>query len=259
MAFSQKHLMSRIVFILILGALSYSPAAQSPISYFTSRNYTVHDGLVQMQVRCMFHDSRGYLWVGTQGGVSKFNGETFENLTAPDDLPHYYIFDIEEDNHGNIWIVSYGGLTKIDGVSATTYPNDIKREARMTIDDENRIWIISNKGQFLYFEKGEYHDLFGRFPELKDKRILDVYFNKAINELFLSIEFEGVYVLESFRLKKIFDDDFKNGKFFTGKSKQLYFEAFKRPKRRMFYQVNGTGFQKFFEIDQNTREIYYTS
>ncbi len=36
------------------------------------RQYTLRDGLPQMQVTCLFQDSRGYLWAGTKAGVVLF-------------------------------------------------------------------------------------------------------------------------------------------------------------------------------------------
>ena len=112
---------------------------------YSFRQFTLQDGLVQMQVQCLFQDSRGYIWVGTKGGVSKFNGETFESFRQQDGLLHPYIYDIAEDSKGNIWLASSKGLTKYNGQDFTTFPLDKdivpKRVLNIIIDNKDNIWI----------------------------------------------------------------------------------------------------------------------
>ena len=43
--------------------------------------YSVEDGLTQTQVHSICSDSLGNLWVGTGGGVSKFDGKSFVNYS----------------------------------------------------------------------------------------------------------------------------------------------------------------------------------
>jgi ligand-binding sensor domain-containing protein len=46
--------------------------------------YGVPEGLVQSQVLCIFQDGKGFLWIGTNGGVSRFDGMDFRNFTEYD-------------------------------------------------------------------------------------------------------------------------------------------------------------------------------
>ncbi|HSM49421.1 MAG TPA: two-component regulator propeller domain-containing protein, partial [Draconibacterium sp.] len=41
-------------------------------------NYSINNGLSQSVVNCIFQDSKGYIWAGTQNGLNRFNGETFD-------------------------------------------------------------------------------------------------------------------------------------------------------------------------------------
>lgn len=85
--------------------------------------YTTREGLVQNQVLCLLKDSRGFVWCGTQGGLSRFNGETFENFTEKDGLLGSVITDIQEDTHGHIWLLATGkGLMRFDGEHFVVYP-----------------------------------------------------------------------------------------------------------------------------------------
>ena len=43
-------------------------------------NYTIHDGLSQSTVRCIFQDETGFIWMGTQDGLNRFDGKNFKAL-----------------------------------------------------------------------------------------------------------------------------------------------------------------------------------
>ena len=83
--------------------------------YFFSR-YDLANGLSQSVANCIFQDSRGFIWIGTQNGLNKFNGYTFESFTYnPNDtssISNNWIFAIDEDKEGNLWIGTKGGLNK---------------------------------------------------------------------------------------------------------------------------------------------------
>jgi len=80
------------------------------------RHFTVHDGLAQQQVTCLFQDSRGYIWVGTKAGISKFNGRHFENFRLADSIPGLMPLAFAEDRQGNIWTVTSRGSGYYDGI-----------------------------------------------------------------------------------------------------------------------------------------------
>ena len=68
---------------------------------YLSRNYAyryfgTRDGLAQMQLMCAFQDSDGFVWFGTKGGVSKWDGTSFKNYTTENGLPMGEIFNIAE-------------------------------------------------------------------------------------------------------------------------------------------------------------------
>jgi ligand-binding sensor domain-containing protein/signal transduction histidine kinase len=83
--------------------------------YFFS-NYSIEQGLSQSVVNCLFQDSRGYIWIGTQNGLNKFNGYTFEsfatNPTDSNSISNNWIYSIDEDRAGNLWIGTKGGLNR---------------------------------------------------------------------------------------------------------------------------------------------------
>lgn len=72
----------RLVIAFFLISASVSVQAQSPAMTHTYAHYGVRQGLVQSQVMCGFQDSFGYLWFGTKGGISRFDGKTFKNFRS---------------------------------------------------------------------------------------------------------------------------------------------------------------------------------
>jgi ligand-binding sensor domain-containing protein/signal transduction histidine kinase len=82
-------------------------------------NLNVSDGLSQNIVETIYQGSNGFLWLGTQDGLDRFDGRNFISYQYKIDdstsLSNNYVKDIVEDNAGNLWIGTYGGgLNKFD-------------------------------------------------------------------------------------------------------------------------------------------------
>lgn len=72
--------------------------------------FDTRDGLLSNDVRCLHQDTKGYLWIGTAMGLSRYDGYEFKNFTRSDGLPKGKIMAIEETANGQIWIMSQTGL-----------------------------------------------------------------------------------------------------------------------------------------------------
>ncbi len=84
--------------------------AQNHIAF---NHLTVEDGLSQSSVTCIFQDSKGFMWFGTQDGLNRYDGyniKVFKN--DPEDttsLINNFIFSIYEDTSGALYIENQGG------------------------------------------------------------------------------------------------------------------------------------------------------
>lgn len=78
-------------------------------------NLTVENGLIQSQVRALAQDAYGHLWIGTIGGLSRYDGVAFTNFTVRDGLLDNEITTLQTDKEGRIWIGSRKGLSMYDG------------------------------------------------------------------------------------------------------------------------------------------------
>ena len=111
--------MNRIFYKLILPVLlvasSFCTQAQNEYKF---SHYGVNQGLSQSVVNCLFQDSFGFIWVGTQDGLNRFNGYTFDRfINNPFDttsLANNWIFCVSEDADKNIWVGTRSGLHRFD-------------------------------------------------------------------------------------------------------------------------------------------------
>ncbi len=76
---------------------------------FPILHYTIDDGLPSNTVYSVYRDSKGFIWIATLNGISRFNGIRFETFTTADGMPDNEIFFFQEDHYGRLWLASYNG------------------------------------------------------------------------------------------------------------------------------------------------------
>ena len=154
----------RIIHISFLLVTFLGIGVESNCQQYNFQNYSVSEGLAQSQVYALLCDSRGYVWLGTQGGgVSRFDGVGFENFGLRDGLVNNYIDALYEDKSGNIWIGSQGGLTRFDGTKFKNYPHKSIRVRAIVEDDEGQIWVGTQRGIYK-FKEGKFQIFSGSEP-----------------------------------------------------------------------------------------------
>ena len=76
----RRGVLKAILVLALSGVLATTLSAQQ----YSFTQVTPSDGLAQSQVRTMAQDGRGYLWFGTLGGASRFDGARFLNYSLQD-------------------------------------------------------------------------------------------------------------------------------------------------------------------------------
>lgn len=119
---------------------------QNLASHF--KNYTVRDGLPANKTNCVLHAKNGFIWIGTDNGLAKFDGLHFtyynhdvkdKNSVASDVITALY-----EDLDGDIWIGTYeAGLDKYS-IKANTFTHFTKQNKRNELADNRVINIIKH-------------------------------------------------------------------------------------------------------------------
>ena len=86
------------------------------------RHFDGRDGLPQSQVRALLEDRRGFLWVGTQGGVARLGASGFKNFGLAQGLGVGQVRALLEDREGAIWVAQVdASLARIRGSQVQTF------------------------------------------------------------------------------------------------------------------------------------------
>ncbi|HKR06664.1 MAG TPA: two-component regulator propeller domain-containing protein [Bacteroidia bacterium] len=93
------------LFVFLFSVRCFHVVSQTPVY----KNYTVADGLPSQTVYSVMQDRKGYIWISTDAGVSRFDGVHFNNFTTNDGLSDNEIFYIFEDSGGKLWFITFNG------------------------------------------------------------------------------------------------------------------------------------------------------
>ncbi len=122
--------------------------------HYYFRRYTATEGLSQATVQALYQDQAGYLWIGTQAGLNRYDGVSFTPYGPPQGLTQDWINAILEDAQGRLWIATLGGVFVWDGRQFRAYTRaDGLADDRVTSlarDREGRIWCGTPRGVSRY-------------------------------------------------------------------------------------------------------------
>lgn len=80
----------------------------------------------------MYQDSKGYIWAGTEDGVSRYDGYSFKHFGKDDGLTDNDVFQIKEDKKGRLWFLTYTGEPTVydHGKILTPYNSHFLKDIR---------------------------------------------------------------------------------------------------------------------------------
>ncbi|MBE9582988.1 response regulator [Mucilaginibacter sp. JRF] len=133
---------------------------------YALKTYTTNDGLPSKTTTCAFTDKRGFLWVGSENGLCKFDGYTFKTfVTIPGDsttITSNYVNAIVEDSKGRLWVGTMDGLNLFDPLTekfVRFYHDDKDGHSlsnnkiwSLLADTKGRIWVGTDDGFNQYNE-----------------------------------------------------------------------------------------------------------
>ena len=107
-----------LILVCIFSCLKISTSYANIRESFNFKNITIEDGLSQSTVETIYQDSKGYIWIGTDDGLNRYNGYEFKHYKHDkydkNSIANNYIVDIIEDKNGYIWVSTIGGLSRIN-------------------------------------------------------------------------------------------------------------------------------------------------
>lgn len=117
-------------------------------------HYTTKNGLPSNNCYYTLQDRKGYIWVATDAGVSRFDGTNFENFSVDDGLPDNQVLQLREDSKGRIWFLSLNGQLSYFFNGRIYNPGNDKQLRYLNFnavivsffeDSKGRIWFGTNK------------------------------------------------------------------------------------------------------------------
>jgi ligand-binding sensor domain-containing protein len=107
-------------------------------------NFRSSDGLPQSNVTALLQDRDGYIWIGTQSGIGKFDGTRFEIITKREGLAGNYISDLELARNGDVWVASQEGLNQFHGGKIRSWPlaDNFIRDIALSPSDST-LWVLA--------------------------------------------------------------------------------------------------------------------
>src|SRR5678815_3578530 len=149
-----------LILLLSLLAFYYLPIYTQPQTLkFTT--YTTNNGLLHNYIKKCAEDHKGFIWVISESGLSRFDGVNFKNFqhdeTDPSSLSQNTINDLAVDDLDRIWLALDNGLSYYDPKEACftsiditgTYINVPTVLALCTDSINKAVWYMTDKG--LYF------------------------------------------------------------------------------------------------------------
>jgi len=142
-------------FLLIMLTMGCKAALPQAPGAFEQPDVLVKAGV--KRVRCMLKDRRGFLWIGTETGLFRFDGTNVDFLQHDPDsaggLPNSMINGLAEDVSGNIWVGTMHGAAKVDArtLECTVYSpqrhnTDLDFDLKPMVARDGRIWLGGNDG-----------------------------------------------------------------------------------------------------------------
>ena len=152
-----------ILFILCLGVYPIPVSAQKQLQYY---NLTTEKGLAHNWCHVALKDKNGFLWFGTQDGLSRFDGHDVKNFKHSDtdstSISSNIICGMAADKKGRLWLaVNGGGLNCFDPLSnkALKFDTPLHPITKITgfaaktvlIDRQERVWMGTfNNGLYAF-------------------------------------------------------------------------------------------------------------
>ena len=111
-----------VVAWLILWSVAMHATADSGPADFVTRSWLTEQGLPQNSVNALAQTRDGFLWIGTNGGIARFDGSRFRQFGLLDGLGSVRVSALAEDSNGSLWVgTTGGGVSRWDNGRFTTF------------------------------------------------------------------------------------------------------------------------------------------
>ena len=143
----------RLIFFLPLILFQLYCNAQT--SNYSIKTYTVKDGMPDQYVLSLYQDSRGFIWIGSANGLSRFDGSHFINYGFQQGISCQRVQNIMEDKDHRLWIAAEDKLFELKQDHFISHPFSDSADHPFYIYDicqlrDGRILAFTKKGDYSF-------------------------------------------------------------------------------------------------------------
>lgn len=123
-------------------------SAQEKVIHFNTSNGLPHDITYGI-----FQDRSGFIWIGTDDGLVKYDGQEFKLFSTDEGLRNNFVIDVNQSRNGDILVATWGGglhVIRNDKVLKLNIPNDENEKINNLQIWNNTIIVKHTKGNILY-------------------------------------------------------------------------------------------------------------
>jgi diguanylate cyclase (GGDEF)-like protein len=135
----------------------HAGAVVLPPGTYPFRTYGTEAGLGNLSVMRLAQDSTGFIWVATQDGVYRYDGNRFMRFGLEQGLPSTFASTLVAGRNNVVWVATGSGVARFDSarfVVANDLPHAIA--GALSIDPANRLWVAMPQGLFVEQSNGHF-------------------------------------------------------------------------------------------------------
>ncbi len=213
-------------------------------------SFNVERGLSQSQVTAITQDKRHYLWIGTFGGLNRFDGTTFKTFSKQDGINSNHISCLYTARKGDIWIGTARGISYYNGHRFINLRNPAQfknsRIAVISEDENGTIYALDRQNGLLVVEGDSIVSL---ASAVQEKSITCLFKNKEGKLLTYRYK-SGFYQLINKTLVKLFE---------TPELEEHEYVRLLTQRQKIYYAVTNLGRILKIEAGKVTGSVYFPS
>ncbi len=254
-------IMRKLYLLISLLILAYSTSATSISLENTSfALLSTEHGLSQKTASVIYQDKQGFIWIGTQEGLNRYDGneiKVFRHLSSDKfSLSNNVIRDIQEDAYGRLWVATNQGLNLYNSVLENFSEVKIETPNGNFVNRINAIYLDKNKDLLIgTAQSGGYKlvDINGEF-KFRDIEVannlsnLDIraFYRDSRGRLWIGTERKGVILISSNQFIQFTANENIRGSLSNNKVRDFLEDS----DGNIWIATRGGGLNRFLELSQ---------